>query len=54
MMLSLFSVATVDVTTECYQSGMASHALPSFDNDAPAFKDQISGYPIDSFGSPII
>ena len=54
MLLPLFSYATLDVTKTFYQSGMASHALPSFDNAAPAFKDQISGYPIDSFGSPII
>lgn len=54
MILPLFSYAVLDVTKTFYQSGMASHALPSFDNAAPAFKDQISGYPIDSFGSPII
>jgi len=54
MLLPLFSYAILDVTKTFYQSGMASHALPSFDNAAPAFKDQISGYPIDSFGSPIV
>jgi len=54
MLLPLFSYAVLDVTKTFYQSGMASHALPSFDNAAPAIKDQISGYPIDVFGSPQI
>jgi len=51
MILPLFSYAITDVTKTFYQSGMASHTLPSFDNAAPAFKDHISGYPIDVFGS---
>jgi len=54
MLLPIFSYAILDVTKTFYQSGMASHALPSFDNAAPAFKDQIANYPIDIFGSPII
>lgn len=54
MLLPLFSYAVLDVTKTFYQSGMASHALPSFDNAAPAIKDQIAGYPVDSFGSPVI
>jgi len=52
MMLPLFSFTVTDVTKTWYQSGLANHALPSFDNAAPAFKDAISGYPIDVFGSP--
>jgi len=54
MILPLFSYAVTDVTKPFYQSGMASHALPSFDNAAPAFKDQIANYPLDGWGSPIV
>ena len=54
MMLPIFPYTNTDYTKTFYQSGMASHALPSFDNAAPAFKHLISGYPIDVFGAPII
>jgi len=52
MLLPLFSYAVTDVTKPFYQSGMASHALPSFDNAAAAFKNQIANYALDDFGSP--
>lgn len=51
MMLPIFPYTVTDYTKPFYQSGMASHALPSFDNAAPAFKNAIAGYPIDIFGS---
>jgi len=35
-----------------YESGITTHALPDFDNAAPAIKNQIRSYPIDTFGAP--
>jgi len=54
MLLPYFSYTKTDYTKTWYQSGMASHALPSFDSAAPAFKHELQNWPIDIFGSPRI
>jgi len=54
MFLPYYSFTKTNFTKTWYQSGMASHALPSLDAAAPAFKHTIVNYPIDMFGSIIL
>jgi len=52
LLLPYFSFTETDFTKTWYQSGMMSHALPSFDSAAPAFKNELQNWPIDDFGAP--
>jgi len=51
MLLPFFSFTETDYTKTWYQSGMMSHALPSFNAAAAAFKHELHGWPIDTFGA---
>jgi len=37
-----------------YESGISTHALPDFDNAAPALINQKRSFPIDTFGAPLL
>jgi len=52
LLLPFFSFTETNFTKSWYQSGMMSHALPSFDSAALAIKHELQGYPIDDFGAP--
>jgi len=50
-LLPLFPFTITDYTKPFYQSGLASHTMPSFDAAQQAFKNMKPNYPLDIFGA---
>jgi len=50
--LPFYSFSPEDVTKSFYESGIVTHAMPSLNASAQAFKHEIQNFPLDSFGAP--
>lgn len=54
LLLPFYSWSATSGNKKFYESGISTHALPNFDNAAPALKNQMRSFPIDTFGAPLM